>query len=165
MDSLLDRLAVGHGAELKAPRQLGAGDIETPVLTARRDQELAVRERLPGVQLDLSRLYVDASCRGGDPLHVVVLVPVLRIDEPARQRLFAAQICLGQRRTAERRGGLVPDQNNTAIVTILAQGLGRDASGHSRPENDDRGGVQLKARRAASIARSIAAAGLLTDAP
>src|SRR5207253_272586 len=45
--------------------------------------------------------------------------------------------------TAKRRGGLVPDQNQAAVITSLAQSLGRDAPRHPRTEDDKRLAVRL----------------------
>src|SRR5207245_8331819 len=75
--SLLDRIAFPHGSELKDPRQIGTGDLQAPVLAARRDQQLFIHDGLALVQLDLLRADVDAR-RGGVPqLDVVFLVSTL----------------------------------------------------------------------------------------
>src|SRR5947209_3979626 len=40
-------------------------------------------------------------------------------------------------RAAKRRSWLAADQNEAAAVPVLAKGSGRDAAGHSRPEDHD----------------------------
>src|SRR5205823_5765440 len=134
---LLDRIAIGHRAELEYARQVGAGDVQAPVLAPCCDQQLRVTDDFPARQLDVAGLDVDAGCGGADPLHTVVVVPVLRVDEPPRKGFLAAEIGLGQGWASERRRGLVADQDDGTGVAILPQRPGRDSAGHSRAQDDD----------------------------
>src|SRR5207302_2196108 len=112
--------------------------LQAPVLAACRDQQLSIRDGLALVQLDVLLADVDASRDGVHPLDSVFLIPALGFDEPPRQRLLTAQVGLGKRRAAKRRSRLVADQNNATGITLLTQGLGGDAPGHSRPEDGKR---------------------------
>src|SRR5438067_6167064 len=57
---LLDRIAIGHRAQLEYARQVGAGDVQAPVLAPCRDQQLRVTDGFPARQLDVAGAYIDA---------------------------------------------------------------------------------------------------------
>src|SRR6266508_5729557 len=83
-------------------------------------------------------MHVHTNGSRGDPMDAVGLVPTFGVDQPAGQNLFSAQVRFGEWWAAERGSRLVTDQHHAAVVTLLAQGPGRDTSSHPRTENDHR---------------------------
>jgi hypothetical protein len=135
---LLDRIGLRNRPQLIDTRKVGAGNVEAPVASAGRDQELRVIENLAAVQLNPSRRAVDARRSGSGDMHVVLVVPIARRDEPAREPLFPAQVGLGQGRSPKRDAWLTADQRQAPFVTLLTQRSGGHATGHPRTDDHKR---------------------------
>ena len=99
---LLDRVALGHRAQVVDPGQAGPGNREPPVPPSGGDQDLLVGEFLARVQGHRVRGGIDGHHAGAAAeLDIVAGVPVGRPDVPAVEILLGPQVGLGQRRTAE----------------------------------------------------------------
>ena len=98
----LDRVALGHGAQVVDPGQVGPGDLQPPVPAPGGDQDLLVAEFFARVQGDRVRGGINGRHRGSAAqLDIVVGVPAGRPDVPAVEILLRPQVGLGQRRAAE----------------------------------------------------------------
>ena len=136
--SRFDGVAVGHGPELVHARQVRTGNLQAPVSTPGRDQQLRVRDVFARIEMDTPAGRIDAHDRVSDQLDVVLLVPGARPDQPSGQVLLPAEVGLGQRRAAKWEAWLGPDQHDAPVVTLFAQRLGGDTTGHPRTGDDDR---------------------------
>src|SRR6266849_2522964 len=132
----LDRLALGHSPELIDALKIGAGRGQRLVAPSSRDQQLSVIEDSARLQCHLLPGSVNAHDPGLDPLDLVLLVPVVRFDQPARQVFLPTQVCLRKRWPPERHAWLLAYQRQPTAPSILSQGL-RGTTARDAGTDDD----------------------------
>ena len=109
----LDRVALGHRAQVVNPGQFGSGDFEPPVTPSGSDQNLLVGELFAGVQGDGVRGGIDVPHGGSTAkLDIVLGVPADRPDIPGVEILLRPQVGLRQRRPAKRDTRFAADEHH-----------------------------------------------------
>ncbi len=78
------------------------------------------------------------DARLADTLDVVLLIPIRRLDIPPGEVLLRAQVCLRQRRTAERDPRLATDHHDSAPETLFAEGHCGVSPGEAAADDHDR---------------------------
>ncbi len=81
----------------------------------------------------------DRDTGPGEPAHVVLLIPSGRPDIPVGEILLRPQVGLGQRRPPKGDARFVADNGDPALVTLLPQGYGGIAPGHTAADDHDSG--------------------------
>ena len=120
----LDRIALGHRAQVVDPGQPGPGNAEPPVPSARGDQDLLVSEFFARAQDDRVRGGIDGRhARSAAQVNVVSGIPA-GLDVPAVEILLRPQVGLGQRRPAEGNARLRADEHDRSPETLLPEGGG-----------------------------------------
>ena len=73
-----------------------------------------------------------------EPLHPVGGVPLLGLDQPAIESVLPAEVFLGKRWPSERDPFFVADQDQAAVVALLAEGDGGLPAGQAGAHDHDR---------------------------
>jgi hypothetical protein len=128
-DLVLDRVALGHRPQVVDSGQLGPGNLQPPVPSSRRDQELPVLQVPARAEGQLVRRGVDRDRGVGAELHVVGLVPADRLDVPVVEPLFGSQVGFGERGTAERDLRFPADEHDRPAKPLVTQGCRSGAPG------------------------------------
>jgi hypothetical protein len=135
---LFDGVAVGARAQSQHPGKSCARDRQASIAAAGGQQQPIEGDALARVaEDDLARLQVDRLHSRAQALDVVLPIPVRRLDRPRRPVLLAAQVRLGQGRTAERFLRLVPDQHHAFPISLLAQGGCRVTAAQTGADDHD----------------------------
>ena len=135
----LDRVAVGHRAQVVDPGQAGPGDPEPPVPPSGGYQELVVPKLLARVQDDRVRGGIDGfDARSAETVYVMFGVPAGRPDIPAFEILLRPQVGLGQRRTTEGDARFLADDHDRSRKTLRSEGCGGVAPRDATADDHDR---------------------------
>ncbi len=136
---LLQPLAVLDPAQVEHPGEVGARHGQPARRGAGGEQQLGVGHPAVVGERHGVRRRVDRGDGGAEPQgHVVVGVPLRRVDVDLRALGAAEQVALGQRRTLVRALVLLADQHHRPVVARLAQGLGGLRPGEARPHDHER---------------------------
>jgi len=138
---VLDRVALGHRPQVVDAGQLGPGNLQPPVPSSRRDQELPVLQVPARAEGQLVRRGVDRDYGIGAELDVVGLVPAGRPDVPVVEALFGSQVALGERGTAERDLRFPADEHDRPAEPLVPQGCRGGAPGLAATDDHHRLGA------------------------
>ena len=118
----LERIGLRQRADIENALELRARQRQQPVARAEREHEMVIGERLAGSERDLLAGRIDRrDTRLRHQLDAVVAIEGVRPQPQRLQGHLALQIGFRQRRPLIRQPGLVADQDDPAVETVVAQ--------------------------------------------
>ena len=137
LDPLADQLGIADGPQVVDAVEIGAGHVEAPWHAAGGQEEAVVAQAPVSFEQELAHAEVDARHPGrGQKVDLMLGVERVRVDV----RLVAdlpAQVLLGERRALVGPLGLVADQHQLTVESLLAQRLCRLGSGQAGADDHE----------------------------